>query len=107
MPPARRWCIPYNRTSVTLRRVPASQHESAVGGIQTDRQRFIGIESPGPGAAGDELGWTRLGEVDGVVFVNELGGVRCASTIWHQGPCFGQGLGTVLGQADQNPFIAG
>jgi len=39
------------------------------------------IEGPRPRTARDELGQTRLGEIDGVVVVNELGGVRRASAM--------------------------
>ena len=64
--------------------------------MQTERPELIGIESPGARTARDELGQTRLGEVDGVVAVNEHGSVRRASAIRDQGPCHGKGLGIVL-----------
>ena len=68
---------------------------------------MIVIESPGPRTTGGELGQTRLDEVDGIVAVIELGGVRLAAAIWEQGPRLGKALGTVLKWAGQNPFTAG
>lgn len=55
---------------------------------------MVGIESPGPRTARDELWQTRLGEVDGFVAVNELGRVWRTSAIREQGPCLGKVLGT-------------
>ena len=52
---------------------------SRVSRVQTGRRRLIEIQSPNPRTARDELGQTRLGEVDGVIAANELGGVRRAS----------------------------
>ena len=75
--------------------------------MQTERRKLNGIESPRPRTARDELGRTRLGEVDGVVVVNKFGGVSRASAVWDQGPRGGKSLGTVLELVGQNSFTAG
>jgi len=52
--------------------------------LQTDRRRLI--ENPSPKATREELRQTRLGEVNGVIAVNELGSVRHPIAIWERGP---------------------
>ena len=96
-------CIPQNHAGVALRCVPTCQWNSAVRGIpQTNQLRLI--ESPSPRTTRDELGHSRLGEVDSVVAVSELGGVRRSSAIWKQGPRFGKVLVTVSAWAGRDPL---
>jgi len=85
-----KWCIPENHAGVILRRVPTSQRHSVIRGILQTRRRRL-IENPKPIATREKLRRTRSSEVDGVVAVNELDGVRYTSGIWKHGQTLQKG----------------
>ena len=86
---ASRRCIPQKCTGA-LSRAPTSPRHGILWGILQTDWSCKSIESPDPRTARDKLRQTRLGEVDGIVAVNELGGIGHAPTIRERGPCIGK-----------------
>ena len=89
-----RRCVPENCAGVALSCVPTRQRRGIVCGIFLARHRLI--ENPRPRTTRGKLGQTRLGEVDGVITVRELGSAKRVSAIFLKGQGIGRCLTSVL-----------